>query len=61
MALKSYVHHLETDSHDPSKLVNIYTGEEAADNVNVNKAIDIGKQQLTQFQNSLPEGFREKL
>ena len=61
LALKNCIHPLETDSHDPSKLVNIYTGEESADNVNVFNAIEIGKQQLTQFQNSLPEGFRDKL
>ena len=41
--------------------MNIYTGEEAADNINVHKSIEIRNQQLTDFQNSLPEGFKEKL
>ena len=41
--------------------MNIYTGEEAGDNVNVNKPIEIGNQQLIQFQHSLPEDFRERL
>ena len=61
LAVKNCIHTFETESHIPDKLVNIYTGEEAADNVNVNKSIEIGNQQLTHFQNSLPEGFREKL
>ena len=60
-ALKNCIHPFETESHIPDKLVNIYTGEEVADNINVHKSIEIGNQQLTDFQNSLPEGFREKL
>ena len=41
LALKNYIRPLEAESHNPVKLVNIYTGVEAADNVNVNKSIEI--------------------
>ena len=61
LALTNCIHPFETESHIPAKLVNIYTGEEAANNVNVDKSIEIGNQQYIQFQNSLPEGFRERL
>ena len=41
--------------------MNIYTGKEATDNVNVSKAVEIGNQQLIHFQSRCPEGFRAKL
>lgn len=41
--------------------MNIYTGKEAADNVNVSKAVEIGNQQLIHFQSRCPERFGAKL
>ena len=43
------------------KLANIYTGEEAHKDVNVNKAVEIGQKQMAVFCASLPQGFRERL
>ena len=59
--LASCIHPLKVDVHDPIKLVNIYTGEEECEKSNVERLIEIGKNQLADFQNNLPEGFRERL
>ena len=42
-------------------LVYIYTGKEFSGDVNVNKSVKIGIHQLMEFQQSLPEYFREHL
>ena len=42
-------------------LVNIYTCEEAGEDVNVNKAVEIGQKQMVEFCTSVPQGFRETL
>ena len=44
LALKNCIHPLEIESHISDKLVTIYIGQEAADNVNFNKAIEIKNQ-----------------
>ena len=55
------IHPLESKSHTLSSLYNIYTGQIAGKTINVNKAVDIGKEQMKSFQSNLPEGFRSKL
>ena len=42
-------------------MVNIWSGEEAAEEVNLNKSVEIGLCQMKEYQESLPEGFRERL
>ena len=59
--LEKYIHPLAVETHKNSSiLVNIYTGEEVGEDVNVNKAFEIGHKQM-EFCFSLPQGFREKL
>ena len=59
--LEKCIHPLDLETHACNKLVNIYSGEESEDSVNVNKAIDIGSKQFKEFQESLPDGFRKPL
>ena len=42
-------------------MCNIYTGEIAAANVNVQSALRIGEEMMTTFENSLPEVFFKKM
>jgi len=42
-------------------LVNVYTGEEAVDNVKVNLSYQIGQQQLKEFNDGLPKSYHYKL
>ena len=44
-------------SHDPSVLINIYTGEISPDKSNVYKSVEIGNKEMKEFQESLPDGF----
>ena len=60
-ALKQCIHPLAIEEHSNNILVNIYTGEEADKDVNVNKSVEIGLKELKSFQESLPEGFRKTL
>ena len=60
-ALKDCIHPLDVEAHQSNMLVNIYTGEEASEDANVNKSIDIEIHQLMEFQQSRPESFRERL
>ena len=60
-ALVTFIHSLKLETHRANILVNIYNGEEAGDNVNANKSLEIGIDQMNKFQESLPEGFRVKL
>ena len=48
-------------SHNPTILCNIYTGEESDDKANPHKSVEIGTEQMIQFQHSLPEGFRNTI
>ena len=54
------IHPFNLDSFE-SLLVNVYTGEEAVDNVKVNLSYQIGQQQLNEFNGGLPESFHDKL
>ena len=60
-ALHKCIHPLDITSHPSNSFVNINTGEEAYEKVKVNKAVEMGKEKLKKFQESLPEGFRERL
>ena len=44
LALKNCIHPLEIESHISDKLMTIYIAEEATDNVNTNKIIEIKNQ-----------------
>ena len=59
-ALETCIHPLLVDTHNCNKLVNIYTGEEDKE-VNVNKAQQLGKDQMDHFEKNLPGAFREPL
>ena len=52
---------LEVEQHITTKLVNIYSGKEASENVNVTKPVNIGVQQIIEFQQNLSEWFHERL
>ena len=60
-SLGKCIHPLMVESHAYNMLVNIYTGQEAGENVNVNKALEIGTGEMNNFQASIPEGFRARL
>ena len=60
-ALVLLIHPLKLETHGTNKLVNIYDGEEAGENVNVNRSQEIGEEQMIKFQESLPEGFHATL
>ena len=47
--LQNCIHPLKVEQHITAHLVNIYTGEEASENVNVTESIKIGIQQMTEF------------
>ena len=55
------IYPLKVEQHITTNLVNIYTGEEASENVNVTESIKIRAQQMTEFQSNLPERFHERL
>ena len=55
------IHPLKVEQYITTNLVNIYTGEEASENVNVTESIKIRAQQMTEFQSNLPERFHERL
>ena len=55
------IHPFEFNEKSSSLFFNIYTGETVGGKCNVNKSVDIGVQQMNQFKESLPLGFRNKL
>ena len=59
--LKNCIHPFEFNKKSSSLFFNIYTGETAGGKCNVNKSVEIGVQQMNQFKESLPLGFRNKL
>ena len=59
--LLNCIHLLKVNTHENDKLVNIFTGEESGENVNVHEARQIGKSELTSFNDKLPCGFRERM
>ena len=58
--LKKCIYPLAVETHKNSSiLVNIFTGEEVGEDVNVNKPVEIGHKKIMKFCYSLPQGFRE--
>ena len=49
-ALKKYIHPLDVNHHASNMLVNIWSGKEAAEEVNVNKSVEIGLCQMKEYQ-----------
>ena len=60
-ALSKCIHPLLVETHASNVLVNIYTGEESTKSVNVNKAAEIGKKQMDEFQENLLDASRKTL
>ena len=48
--LGKFIHQLEIDSHLSNVLVNIYTGEESDQSVNVNKTTELRAKQMIEIQ-----------
>ena len=59
--IKTCIHSLDGESHNENSVSNIYTGEIAAADVNVNKAFKNGQSKLKNFKESLPEGIRSTI
>ena len=55
--LQSCTHPFDMTSHDPSVLMNIYSGKISLDESNVHKSVETGNKQMKEFQRSLPDGF----
>ena len=56
--LSTFIHPLKIETHSRNVLVNIYNGQELANDVNVTESVTVGKNMMKKFQESLPEGFR---
>ena len=48
---------MDPDSHEDEVLLNISTGQIAQPEVNVDRSLEIGKEQLNDFETTWPEGF----
>ena len=48
---------MDPDSHEDGVLLNISTGQIAQPEVNVDRSLEIGKEQLNDFETTWPEGF----
>ena len=59
-ALQSYIDPLATDTHLPG-LLNIVTGLHTTDKVNVDESVEIGRQQLVEFESGWPKSFKKTL
>ena len=59
--LLSCINPMDPDTHVTGSLLNIWSGQVAQPNVNVDRALDIGAQQMIQFERSWPEGFYTSL
>ena len=59
-ALQSYIDPLATDTHPPG-LLNIVTGLHTTDKVNVDESVEIGRQQLVEFESGWPKSFNKTL
>lgn len=54
-------HPINTNSHDPNVLMNIYSGEVPSDKINVDIAESIGETEMKKFQHILLDGFYSKV
>ena len=48
---------MDPDTHVTGSLLDIWSGQVAQPNVNVDRALDIGAEQMIQFERSWPDGF----
>ena len=55
--LLSCINPMDPDTHVTGSLLNIWSGQVAQPNVNVDRALDIGAEQMIQFERSWPDGF----
>ena len=60
-ALESRIDPMDPVTHLAGCLLNISNGQIAKPDVNVDRALHVGSEQLTQFEASWPEGFHNKL
>ena len=60
-SLENCIHPLKIDTHEHDKMVNIFTGEETDDTVNVHDAQQIGVSEVKKFNEKLPEEYRDRL
>ena len=60
-ALASRVDPMDPATHEPGCLLNISNGQIAQPNVNVDRALEVGQEQLTQFEASWPNGFYDPI
>ena len=60
-ALGSRIDPMDPVTHVAGCLLNISNGQIAKPDVNVDRALDVGSEQLTQFEASWPDGFYNKL
>ena len=56
--LNTCIHPLDINSHNVESVCNIYTGETAPSDININKSVILGEKMMLEFQNKLPEGFK---
>lgn len=59
--LLSCINPMDPDTHVTGSLLNIWSGQLAQPNVNVDRALDIGREQLIRFERLWPEGFYNSL
>ena len=59
--LTSCIDPLNPDAHPPGSIINIATGKIASAEVNVDEALQTGKDQMTTFQTGWPETFYNKI
>ena len=59
-ALQSYIDPLATDTHPPG-LLSIVTGLHTTDKGNVDESVEIGRQQLVEFESGWPKSFNKTL
>ena len=62
MTVRNYgsIHPLDPNEHTEN-IINVAMGRIAPDNVNVDKALSIGKMQKEEFESTFPEGFHKTI
>lgn len=58
--LSTCIHPFDNENH-PAKIVNIRTGKLSNEDVNVDKCVEIGSEQVKNFHQTLPESFTTRL
>jgi len=55
--LLSCINSMDSDTHVTGSLLNFWSGQVAQPNVNADRVLDIGVEQMVQFERSWPDGF----